>query len=185
MLSLYLSICFSEDGRIKVAYVYDNYRPFMIRVAYKYVHDMDLASDMVHDAIINLASCADELKIDNQKSLKTYLYTVAKNAAIDYLRKHTKATVVDFGSVENVYRDDTAPSALEVVMNDFGYNSIVDCIRSLPDTYKDVLYLRYVSEMKETDIATALGITYDNVAARIHRGKKLLKKMLEEQKNEK
>lgn len=51
MLSLYLSICFSEDGRIKVAYVYDNYRPFMIRVAYKYVHNMDFMHVMRKDTL--------------------------------------------------------------------------------------------------------------------------------------
>lgn len=183
MFALYLSMCASEEERSKIDYICRKYHSFMYHAAYKTVGNTDIAADVVHDTVIKLIKNSKRIVMDNEEALKTYIYTSVRNAAIDFMRKNGGKVTVDLDDLDSYLGCDMSDTALDVVISNYEYQRLVDCIRSLPDKYKDVFYLRYVCEMKEAEIAEELNITYDNVAARIYRGKKLLKNMMEEQKS--
>ena len=53
-----------------------------------------------------------------------------------------------------------------------------ELIRSMPETYRETLVLRYILEWSSADIAKALDITVSAVDARISRGRDKLIKIL-------
>ena len=69
----------------------------------------------------------------------------------------------------------------EDIFSRISYESIVERIISLPDIYKDVLYLRLVNEMKIKHISELLRIPPETVKKRIQRGKKILIDQLEKE----
>lgn len=60
------------------------------------------------------------------------------------------------------------------------YEQLMNVISTLPDSYKDVLYMHYIYQFSVKEISKMLDITVDNVWKRIERAKKLLKTRLEE-----
>jgi RNA polymerase sigma-70 factor (ECF subfamily) len=56
-------------------------------------------------------------------------------------------------------------------------------IEDLPPDFKAVVYLSEMEGLKNKEIAEILGISLDTVKIRIHRGRKILKKELEEDCN--
>jgi len=53
------------------------------------------------------------------------------------------------------------------------------CINELPDTYKEILILKYSSGFSNVEIAEILEVSEVNVRKRISRARKLLKKNME------
>ena len=54
-------------------------------------------------------------------------------------------------------------------------------IRSMPETYRQVLEMKFVLEMKDKEIGKALGLSADAVSQRVRRGRKLLIEKLREE----
>ena len=67
------------------------------------------------------------------------------------------------------------------IESDSEYNRIVAIIRSMPENYRTLFEMKFVLEYSNIEIAKALGITEDAVAARIYRGRKKLLKLLEKE----
>ena len=61
------------------------------------------------------------------------------------------------------------------------YQRLVELIRSMPDTYREVLELRCVLEWSNKDIARRLSLSENAVAVRLMRGKALLQNKLEQE----
>lgn len=66
----------------------------------------------------------------------------------------------------------------DTVIGHDAYDKILEAIRSLSDTYRDVCILKYVYDFKEREIAAILDLNPKTVNIRIHRGKQILRKSL-------
>lgn len=187
MLELYLSICETEEDKQKISYIYEGYYQLMYCAAWDIVKNDDNAADIVHDTMLKLIKNSQTISIDGEFPLKTYVTVAVKHAAIDYLRvvgKKDSMTTEDISSHWDIEDDST--DVINAVIEKDEYERIVQYIRELPDKYKNVCYLRYVSDLNESEIAQVLNISYANVATRLHRGRKMLQKRIEEvRKNEK
>lgn len=181
MLALYLSLCATEEDRHKITYIYENYYATMYSAVYSVVKNADIAPDLVHDTMIKLIKHSETVRLDDEFPLKTYIIAVAKNTARDYVRSKENQPTED---IDELYAcldtEEAAASALDLLIDQERYDELVQCIRSLPDTYKEACYLKYVCEMEDGAIATALNISYANAAMRIHRGRTLLQKRVAE-----
>ena len=159
----------------------------MYRAVLDVVKNEEICSDIVHDTMIKLINNSKTIRIDGSFPLKTYVAVAAKNAAIDYLRvngKKDSMATEDLSSRWDI--EDDSAAVIDVVVGNDQYDKLVQFIRELPDTYKNVCYLKYVCDLDEREIAAVLDITYANAAIRVHRGRKLLQeKIAEVQKNEK
>ena len=117
-------------------------------------------------------------KIDLDDELRTYGYIcrIVKSCAIDWLRK-ADDMAEDIDEVGSSLEDDELPVIDRVIAKD-GYEFLVQCIRSLKDTYREVCELRLVYDMSYRQISKELDITVKNVSVRYSRGLKQIKSML-------
>lgn len=156
----------------------------MYCAAWDIVKNDDNAADIVQDTMLKLIKNCKTLSIDGGFPLKTYVTVAVKHTAIDYLRvvgRKDSMTTEDISSRWDV--EDYSADVITTVIEKDEYERIVQYIRELPDKYKNVCYLKYVSNLDENEIAQTLNISYANVATRLHRARKMLQKRILEAKN--
>ena len=177
---------FSGDGEDKLEYIYNEYYDLMFRTVYSIVRDEETTADVVHEVILKIIPNIDAIRVDGTFPVRNYVYLTAKHTADEYRRQKEKDGVVDLDdpSMETRAGSEKAIPP-NVLTSREKYRDLVHCIRSLPDLYRDVCYLKYVGELKEREIAKALNLSEQTVGLRVVRGKQILrKKISEEWKNE-
>ncbi len=176
MLALYMSFIDDEDDRAKFEIIYHTYRKRMVVTADSVLHNKDDAEDAVHDTFIKIAR--NMKSIDDPQSDRTLSYVIkaTKNNAINHLNKNERRhELIKLDDVENM----TDEQFFEKLSLTEGYKEIVNAIRSLSDTYRDVMFYHFVEEMKIKDIADLLGKKNSTVQQQLIRGKKKLLEILE------
>lgn len=101
-----------------------------------------------------------------------WIATLARNAAVDHLRKPQRRFERETLSEEMpaMERTDHAGDALRILA----------VIRSLPEAYSETLLLRLVEGMTGAEIAATTGLTPDSVRVNLSRGMKKLRARLAE-----
>ncbi|MGB0175328.1 MAG: RNA polymerase sigma factor [Acholeplasmataceae bacterium] len=131
----------------------------------KYIKDGMTVEDIMQDVYVKFLKKIK--KIDIHQNIKSYLTTMARNASIDYLRKHNPVEYDD-QHVYEVYDDQ--------MMNE-DYLWLLD---TLPPNEKDIVYLHVIEEQKFKDIAI---IVDEPLGTVLWRYKKAMTTLKEELKN--
>ena len=106
----------------------------------------------------------------------TWLYRLATNAAIDFLRREKKHT--DHADIDELEQPDDGPSPQETVERSERTAAIRTAVAALPEQYRQVLLLRYMQELSYEEIGRALNLPEGTVKSRINRAKGQLKELL-------
>jgi RNA polymerase sigma-70 factor (ECF subfamily) len=141
------------------------------------VSDRNVALDIMQDVFMRYwDSLLRKSDISNDKA---FLFTIARNAIIDWYRKKKAISLeslkneADEGE-EFTLIEDNSKGAIELGAE---ARFLLDKIRSLPHTSQQILYLRYVEDLKPSDIAQILNIKENAVSVRIFRGLADLRKI--------
>ncbi|MBK8322843.1 MAG: sigma-70 family RNA polymerase sigma factor [Betaproteobacteria bacterium] len=140
----------------------------LFRYLYWLCRDRALAEDLVQEAFAR-AWAAWESQRD-EKAVKAWLFTIARH---EFARLHErKALDVDpEADLEAlVARGPSDPSLALDLRKAFAL---------LPATYRDPLLLQVLAGLSSVEIAAALGTTEDNVNARLSRGRKALRALVD------
>lgn len=181
MLALYLSLIDNEDDRDKFEFIYLNYRKRMVSEAYNILHNKYDAEDAVHDTFIKLARNMKAIDDPYSDKTQSYLLKAVKNTAKDFLKKkENRNEVAAQDYVENI----PDMQFFEKLRIKDRYNEVVNAIRELNDTYRDVMFYHFVSEMKIAEIADLLGRKRSTVQQQLVRGKRKLIEILETEMRE-
>jgi RNA polymerase sigma-70 factor (sigma-E family) len=121
----------------------------MVRVALLLVGDLESAKDCAQDAFIGIY----RKPLRNADAQVGYLHKSVVNAARSMLRRR--------GTVRKHLRSAESPlveGADHPVIVGAEHAALMAALRQLPQRQREVLVLRYWSELSETQIAAALGI---------------------------
>ncbi|BAK98481.1 putative RNA polymerase ECF subfamily sigma factor [Oscillibacter valericigenes Sjm18-20] len=165
MLPVYFAVLDEDDDRELFTVAYQQYYNNMMRVARRILPSQTQAEDAVHDAFLKIIQHFDDLKAIPEERRIYWVVAVTKNAALDLLRKERRDLPVD-EEMEN--RLPAMPA------EDGGFRALVEVIRRMPETYRRVLELRFLTEWSHAEIARELHITEGAVKTRVARGRQLL-----------
>ena len=175
MLLFYMSLIDNDDDRTKFEILYNKYRKRMVYTAYSVLGNNEDAEDAVHDTFIKIARNMRSMQDPDSDETLSYVLKAVKNTAINLSKKNTTRNKhMQSQDVENI-SDSAFSDKLRIQEN---YEEVVKAIRSLNDTYKDVLFYYFVEGMKAKDIADLLGRNKATVQQQIIRGKKKLLEIL-------
>ncbi len=176
-----LSLPFSDNevAQNKLEDIYRTNYHSMIATAMRILHDESTAQDIVHQSILRFIDHMDLIDINNPLITKSYLCSMVKNLAIDFIRGDKKKPICDIDEVEFTLVD-PSPSPVEIVISNDGYDYLIQCINSMSDTYRTIFHLKYINGLTEAKIAEVLGLSAKAVSLRIVRGKQILRKMIME-----
>ena len=175
MLLFYMSLIDNDDDRTKFEILYNKYRKRMVYTAYSVLGNNEDAEDAVHDTFIKIARNMRSIQDPDSDETLSYVLKAVKNTAINLSKKNaTISKHMQSQDMENI-SDSAFLDKLRIQEN---YDEVVKAIRSLNDTYKDVLFFYFVEGMKAKDIADLLGRNKAAVQQQIIRGKKKLLEIL-------
>ena len=147
------------------------YSDSLIRFAYLYVKDSFVAEDIAEETFATLF--IKRKKFKEQAKFKTYLYQIARNKCIDYLRKTPH--LIPLKEAENVLKGDD----LEELLPDRElYEKIYRCLSKLPQQYSDVLHLVYIENFSINEVCKITSKTAKQVYNLLSRARSSLKELL-------
>ncbi|MEB2302435.1 sigma-70 family RNA polymerase sigma factor [Lysinibacillus xylanilyticus] len=149
----------------------------LVRLAFSYVKDAEIAKDMVQNTFIKCYKSLDSFRFDAQ--IKTWLYRITINECKDYL-KSWNYKMVHVKSFINETAKSILPSTEKTVLDKYNNDEIKDTIFSLPKVYREVVYLYYYNSLTTEEIANVLDVSVNTVKTRLRRAKQRLESMIKE-----
>jgi RNA polymerase sigma-70 factor (ECF subfamily) len=142
------------------------YTKNIFRFLMKSLRDDDAASDIVQDCYMKL--WLHRKKVD-EKKVKSWLFAVAHNAMINYMKSEArKRTLDNTNHEEHVYQS-----------QQFDIKPIIDrALNELPDIQKSIILLRDLEGYRYDEIADILSISESHVKVYLFRARVKIKNML-------
>lgn len=156
-----------------VADALKKYEAPLIGYATGIVRDHERARDVVQDTFIRLYK-QDIEKV--RKGLKTWLYTVCRNRALDVLRKEGRAVVTDEEGFSKWEAEGLSPRAMTDL--DERVQQVTDCLDKLSANQREVIRLKFQQGMSYKEISEVTGLSSGNVGFLIHTGLKRMRSLL-------
>ena len=167
----------SEEKDFILEKVMIEYGNELVRLAFSYVKDTEIAKDMVQNTFIKCYQNLDSFRYDAQ--IKTWLYRITINECKDYL-KSWNYKMVQVKSFINETARSILPSVEKTVIDKYNNENMKDTISTLPKEYREVVYLFYYDSLKTEEIAKVLDIPVNTVKTRLRRAKQRLLSMVKE-----
>lgn len=148
------------------------------------IREKNDAEDLTQEAFIKAFKSLQSF--NPEYAFSTWLYKIASNNCIDYLRKRRLKTIsmdapihTRDGEMQMEIRDESAILP-DVPITSAERTAILQkAVRNLPDKYRIVIELRHTQEMEYADIAEKLGLPLGTVKAHLFRARALLLKRLQ------
>lgn len=161
------------------------YRKSVYYMLLKMVKNPDDAEDLTQEAFAKAFNSIE--KFDSKFAFSTWLFRIATNNCIDYIRKKRVQTVSFDSPVEgddgsamrfDVKTDDLDPN--ESMLKDQRRRYLKMAIERLPEKYRVLVELRYFQELSYEEVAEELQIPLGTVKAQLFRARELLNQELKD-----
>ena len=159
------------------------YRDPIYFMLYEKVGDQELAKDLT---IESLGKAFKKLHLYTPSyAFSTWLYSVARNHCIDYLRKNKLPTI----SIDKMMIDeDGKRNTFDLISKDLNPEMMMEkkqriailrqIVDQLKPKYRDLVKLRYFKELSYEEIAETLDVPLGTVKAQLHRSREQLFKIM-------
>jgi RNA polymerase sigma-70 factor (family 1) len=160
----------SEPGFTKI---FDEYYAPLVLYAFKITDDQLAAEVIIEDAFINLWN--KRRSFNEIKSLKAYLYTIARNGCLSWVRKNKRETE---RNKSLTFTQEFDKTALESMIYAETMKRVYDALDKLPKRIRQVFIMHYIEGKKISEIAQELGISIGTVKTHKQRGIDILQRLL-------
>ncbi|GFP78378.1 RNA polymerase sigma factor [Clostridium fungisolvens] len=147
-------------------YIIDKYEIPILKYIYSFIGDRTMAEDLCQETFISVYNKL--YTYNNANKFSTWIYSIAHNKSIDYLRKITKNREIAIDNIKDSLSREKSPQ--EVVEYKETLDSIEDFIKKLDIIDKQILYLRYAHpDVSFRDISSMMGMNESTVKKRYYR----------------
>ena len=173
------------EGKRSFQEIYERFQPGVLRFLSRLVGEGE-AEDVAQEVFLRVDRGLEGFR--GESSMGTWIYRVARNAALDRLRSRpawlesvrqpgTHYSNEDPADGMSQFPDERASLERYLIGKEMS-----ECIRgrigNLPGSYGEVLALREMGGMTNAEIASALGVSEGAVKIRLHRARSLLREDL-------
>ncbi|MEJ6748446.1 MAG: sigma-70 family RNA polymerase sigma factor [Flavobacteriales bacterium] len=159
------------------------YRDPLYFMIYEKISDQDVAKDLTIESLGKAFKKLHLYKPDF--TFSTWLFTVARNHCIDYLRKKKlptfsidKMMVNDDGRKSNFDLESKDPNPEQILMKKQRVKILRRIVDQLKPKYRDLVKLRYFKEYSYEEVAQELDLPLGTVKAQLHRSRDQLFKIM-------
>ena len=150
-----------------IAAAYQTWYQHLLNHLIQRVSDQAIAEDILQDVFVK--ALKEQEKGTNIKNLKTWLFTVTKNALTDYYRQKKINTSEDDLDWQIVEENDHCTFLEEL------HCCLQSMIQSLPEKYRDTLMETEFKDKTLQQVANEMDVTVSAVKSRVSRARKKLK----------
>ena len=148
-------------------------RLFEVRLA----GDKEAAEDLVQETFVKVYLNLE--RYDPRYTFGQWIYTIARNTFIDYVRRRR-----DNLSIDSITAPSVAPTTDDEpdsrIINEQHSVQIARCMEALPEKYRQMAELRFMREMSYDEIAEQVGLPIGTVKTQIFRARERLSKLISE-----
>lgn len=162
------------DGLGSFTDTYERFYPRVFAYVYARVGNVHQAEDIVSDVFERVYLKIDSLR--DRDALTTWLFTIARNAIVSYIRKHSRETVVGYDVMSDI--SPATASVESEVMHREDLAGVARAVLSFPQREQDIISLKFDAELSNGHIAQIMGLTEPNVRVIIFRALRKLKKIM-------
>ena len=158
------------------------YHDQVYNLLYRMVHDKDEVEDLTQEAFIKAFNSLHNF--NEEFAFSTWLYKIATNNCIDYIRKKKLATF----SIDKPLESKDGEYSFEIPDSSYepdktliaGQRSKIleDAVNALPEKYRQVILMRHTEDKDYQEIADELKLPLGTVKAHIFRAREILYKRL-------
>jgi RNA polymerase sigma-70 factor, ECF subfamily len=156
--------------------VYERHRDPVFRFAYRLSGSVELAEDITHDSFLSLMKKPQNF-IPSRASLRTYLFSAARNLWLKRLRKVSRESALDDLAEDQLVAVGRQP--LGRLLDDELSLKVEEAVSSLPPLQRETLVLFEYEGLALSEIASLVGTDIGAVKARLHRARQRLRNTLQ------
>lgn len=155
-------------------YLVLSYKDKLIYFLNRYVHNITIAEDLAQDAFVEVYVHKERFQLKG--SFKTYLYTIGRNKAVDYIRRNERMLFVA------EYPEEAQEDALlDGLIKEEQKRHLHEAMKQLKNDYQAAISLIDIEGMSYAEAARILKKTDGQIKILIHRARKSLGKILEKE----
>ncbi len=158
--------------------VVEEYAGFVYNVAFRIMGNPQDAEDVAQEAFLSAYRAFGRFR--GESKVSTWLYRITVNAALMRLRKEKKARELTRTGLDDVDVPDWSDTPYRAATDSELGDRLREGIGMLPDDMKAAVVLRDIEELSNAEAAEIIGISVAALKSRLHRGRVLLRKHLEE-----
>ena len=154
-----------------------DYKDGLILYLNGYVNNIYVAEEIMEETFFKLV--VKKPKFNERCSFKTWIYTIGRNVAIDYIRHNSRVSVSSIEDMENYLKDETN------IENQYIKNErkiiLHKAMSDLKPEYYQVLWLCFFEEFSNEEIAQIMGKSKRQIENLLYRAKQSLKSLLDKE----
>ncbi|MEI6378421.1 MAG: RNA polymerase sigma factor [Candidatus Falkowbacteria bacterium] len=163
---------------------YQSYAEDIYRFLYFKVGGEEDARDLTSAVFVKAWSYVRDGRLkdeENYKSLRAFLYKIARNEAIDFFRAKKAVTFTE-ASLDGQTADiASSQDLLAEAAQGSDNEALKRHLAHLKSEYQSVLVMYYINELSISEIASALGKSKGNVRVTVFRSLKALRELMEQE----
>ncbi len=161
-----------ESGLVEII---KDYKDGLILYLNSFVGNIQIAEELAEDTFVLLGT--KKPKDKGKGSFKTWLYTIGRNVAIDYLRKNSKRKEISLDECSEINLE---TEELEMQYIKEQQKIIIHhAMNKLKSEQRQVLWLIYFENFSQKQVASVMRKSVHSIEQLVYRAKKSLRKQLE------
>ncbi len=163
-----------DDGIVQII---KDYKDGLMLYLNSFVQNIHIAEDLTEDTFVKLI--ARRPQFSGKSTFKTWLYSIGRNVALDHLRKNRKMPTVSVEEAQLLISDEA-----DITRNYLQTErklQVHKAMKRLSREYCQVLYLAYVEEFPNAQVASVVGKSKKQIENLLYRAKLSLKSELEKE----
>ena len=166
-----------KGNKKALSFIYEKYANHLFNYGYKFVRNRNLVNDSIQDVFINIWSYKKNISETN--SIKNYLFKAFRRELVRKINQENKE-----GDEFNDNNEEFSISAEQImIINeeiDFQRNLLTNAISLLPSRQKEVIHLKYVSNLSYAKIAGIMDLEVKSVYKLLYKAIDRLKDLIHE-----
>lgn len=159
--------------------LFNKYRDGLILFIYGFVQNVDDAEELMMDTFAILVSGTARYKEKDNASFKTWLFAVAKNQALLYIRKRKIKYVPSENELLDNLEADASFQPVAMLLKNERDSQLYRAMKAIDSDYRQVLYLLYFENMKPEQISRIVNKNIKQTYNLLSRGRESLRNVYE------
>ena len=174
-----LALAIAAGDAAALDQLYRRYRPIAFAAAYALLQEPHAAEDVVHDAFLKVWRAAASFQPE-RGSLRAWLMTIVRNAAIDHLRTRRVVTRPDLTFDRDEVQADSDPDVASTVEAATDARRLHAALSTLPPAQRHAVELAFFAGLTHGEIAVQTGLPLGTVKGRVRLGLRRLRDHLQD-----
>ena len=154
-----------------------DYRDGLILYLNGIVNNISTAEELMEETLFKIIT--KKPRFNAKYSFKTWLYTIGRNVAIDYLRHNAKLSDTALDDLENCIQDEYDLEKLYIIEE--RKITVHRALRRLHAEYRQVLWLLYFDDLSNSEAAIVMKKNARQIKNLVYRAKNALKSELDKE----